>query len=292
MGFPTRPSNVRVCQFRQPPGCSRMILPTFAAWYPRQESNSQPPDPKSGALSIELRGRGPLMLWRQQPTDFCTQLHEAHGFGQVAVDPFTHQLVAELRPGVSREGDDLHRMVQEALAEHLQDLHTAGERHMYVQDQKVEVSAAGKVKRTVAVQRRLDVISLRLQKGLDQLQARGIIFRNEDSLRLHQAKRRLLQIDVALSTDGEATLNAGGPDVSLRRTAGGSIPTPHSASVPPGDTAGAEPRSSPTRSPSAGPRATCPGTRSKPDRPHRGCARLKSRARRHPIRGSGGAPAG
>ncbi len=27
MGYPTRPSNVRVYQFRQPPGCSRMILP-------------------------------------------------------------------------------------------------------------------------------------------------------------------------------------------------------------------------------------------------------------------------
>ena len=26
MGYPTRPSNVRVYQFRQPPGCSRMIL--------------------------------------------------------------------------------------------------------------------------------------------------------------------------------------------------------------------------------------------------------------------------
>jgi hypothetical protein len=26
MGYPTRPSNVRVCQFRQPPGCSRLIL--------------------------------------------------------------------------------------------------------------------------------------------------------------------------------------------------------------------------------------------------------------------------
>ena len=27
MGYPTRPSNVRVYQFRQPPGCSRLILP-------------------------------------------------------------------------------------------------------------------------------------------------------------------------------------------------------------------------------------------------------------------------
>src|SRR5258708_17183155 len=27
MGYPTRPSHVRVYQFRQPPGCSRMILP-------------------------------------------------------------------------------------------------------------------------------------------------------------------------------------------------------------------------------------------------------------------------
>ena len=26
MGYPTRPSNVRVYQFRQPPSCSRMIL--------------------------------------------------------------------------------------------------------------------------------------------------------------------------------------------------------------------------------------------------------------------------
>jgi hypothetical protein len=57
MGYPTRPSNVRVYQFRQPPGCSRMILRGTAHWYPRQDSNSQPPDPKSGALSIELRGR-------------------------------------------------------------------------------------------------------------------------------------------------------------------------------------------------------------------------------------------
>src|SRR5882672_3276026 len=61
MGYPTRPSNVRVYQFRQPPGCSRMILRGTAQWYPRQDSNSQPPDPKSGALSIELRGRSPIV---------------------------------------------------------------------------------------------------------------------------------------------------------------------------------------------------------------------------------------
>jgi hypothetical protein len=36
-------------------------------WYPRQDSNSQPPDPKSGALSIELRGRSPI-VGGAQPT--------------------------------------------------------------------------------------------------------------------------------------------------------------------------------------------------------------------------------
>src|ERR1700674_4809052 len=70
MGYPTRPSNVRVYQFRQPPGCSRMILRGTAHWYPRQDSNSQPPDPKSGALSIELRGRRPLMLWANAGPSF------------------------------------------------------------------------------------------------------------------------------------------------------------------------------------------------------------------------------
>jgi hypothetical protein len=64
MGYPTRPSNVRVYQFRQPPGCSRLIL---RGWYPRQDSNSQPPDPKSGALSFELRGRT-LMVWNPDVT--------------------------------------------------------------------------------------------------------------------------------------------------------------------------------------------------------------------------------
>jgi hypothetical protein len=72
MDYSTRPSNVRVYQFRQPPGCAasrldgrvgarvRMILPKVSqtgGWYPLQDSNSQPPDPKSGALSIELSGR-------------------------------------------------------------------------------------------------------------------------------------------------------------------------------------------------------------------------------------------
>src|SRR5450759_214716 len=32
------------------------------SWYPLQDSNSQPPDPKSGALSIELSGRPPMVL--------------------------------------------------------------------------------------------------------------------------------------------------------------------------------------------------------------------------------------
>ena len=32
------------------------------AWYPLQDSNSQPPDPKSGALSIELSGRRPIVI--------------------------------------------------------------------------------------------------------------------------------------------------------------------------------------------------------------------------------------
>src|SRR5713226_158206 len=31
-------------------------------WYPLQDSNSQPPDPKSGALSIELSGRAFILL--------------------------------------------------------------------------------------------------------------------------------------------------------------------------------------------------------------------------------------
>ena len=61
MSYLTRPSNVRVYQFRQPPGCSRLILPKGYEKYPLQDSNSQPPDPKSGALSIELSGRSPIL---------------------------------------------------------------------------------------------------------------------------------------------------------------------------------------------------------------------------------------
>jgi len=38
MGYPTRPSNVRVYQFRQPPGFSRLILP--AGRTPRQRRAS------------------------------------------------------------------------------------------------------------------------------------------------------------------------------------------------------------------------------------------------------------
>src|SRR5690606_442779 len=33
-------------------------------WYPRQDSNPQPPGPKPGALSIELRGHGVVRLWQ------------------------------------------------------------------------------------------------------------------------------------------------------------------------------------------------------------------------------------
>jgi len=39
MGYPTRPSNVRVYQFRQPPGCSRMILPGVAGTRPRDKTD-------------------------------------------------------------------------------------------------------------------------------------------------------------------------------------------------------------------------------------------------------------
>src|SRR5229473_916385 len=35
------------------------------AWYPLQDSNSQPPDPKSGALSIELSGRKQIVIRRR-----------------------------------------------------------------------------------------------------------------------------------------------------------------------------------------------------------------------------------
>ncbi len=38
MGYPTRPSNVRVYQFRQPPGCSRMILPVGSLVRQRQQA--------------------------------------------------------------------------------------------------------------------------------------------------------------------------------------------------------------------------------------------------------------
>jgi hypothetical protein len=38
MGYPTRPSNVRVYQFRQPPGCSRMILPGGSLVRHRQQT--------------------------------------------------------------------------------------------------------------------------------------------------------------------------------------------------------------------------------------------------------------
>jgi hypothetical protein len=34
----------------------RLILATGGNWPPRQDSNLQPPDSKSGALSVELRG--------------------------------------------------------------------------------------------------------------------------------------------------------------------------------------------------------------------------------------------
>src|SRR5438309_9374743 len=50
---------------RRPGGDSRgrwRVQPLRRAWYPLQDSNSQPPDPKSGALSIELSGRTFILL--------------------------------------------------------------------------------------------------------------------------------------------------------------------------------------------------------------------------------------
>src|SRR5258708_39952129 len=65
-----------------PPGgrMGRLILPKESGpesvenlirrerWYPLQDSNSQPPDPKSGALSIELSGRAPIVVSRPNRT--------------------------------------------------------------------------------------------------------------------------------------------------------------------------------------------------------------------------------
>src|SRR6266849_3220356 len=40
-------------------------------WYPLQDSNSQPPDPKSGALSIELSGHLVTRLSRQSRANYA-----------------------------------------------------------------------------------------------------------------------------------------------------------------------------------------------------------------------------
>src|SRR6266581_4018361 len=59
MGYPTRPSNVRVYQFRQPPGFSRMILPAGRTPRQRPTWQLQEEKPRDPAY-IAMRDQGPV----------------------------------------------------------------------------------------------------------------------------------------------------------------------------------------------------------------------------------------
>ena len=96
----------------------------------------------------------------QKPGHLPTQLWQADRLNQVAIYPLAHHLVAELPSGVGREGDDLDRMMHEPLAKDLQYLHAIVQRHMNVEYQEIELSAAAHVQRTLAIEREANFVPL------------------------------------------------------------------------------------------------------------------------------------